>query len=203
MTTPALAALFVTLFVLAIMPSTSVLTVVARAASGGTAHGALAALGVVTGDVLYICLALFGLSALTAVAGPWLEYLPLLAAVVLGGLAWSLWQAGAAGTVKPMGGGGRASFAAGLVVTLVDYKAIGFYLLLFPGFVEVAALSAADALRVLLVAVVAVFSAKFAYVLALQRVTGWLGDGRARNLNRLAALVLAVVALLVLLRMAG
>ncbi|MDX5363941.1 MAG: LysE family transporter [Pseudazoarcus pumilus] len=202
MTTPALVALFVTLFVLAIVPSTSVLTVVARAASGGTAHGALAALGVVTGDVLYICLALFGLSALMAVSGPWLDYLPLLAAAVLGWLAWSLWQVGAARVAKPAGGG-RASFAAGLAVTLVDYKAIGFYLLLLPGFVDLSALSVSDALRVLLIAVVAVFAAKFAYVLALHQVTGWLGDGRARNLNRLAALVLAVVALLVLLRMAG
>lgn len=200
MTASMLAALFATLFALAIVPSTSVLTVVARAADGGMQHGALAALGVVTGDVVYICVALFGVNALFALSDVWLDVLRLMAAGLLGWLAWSLWHAGTVAEVQPGGPrSARASFAAGLGVTLVDYKVIGFYLVLLPAFIDMTALSTNGAAGVLLVAVAAVFSAKFAWVLALRPAMSWLQGGRTRLINHAAAVVLAVVALGMLL----
>lgn len=63
-------ALFAAMAVLAAVPSTSVLAVSARSASAGIAHGALVAMGVVVGDILFILLAIFGLALLAEALGP-------------------------------------------------------------------------------------------------------------------------------------
>jgi threonine/homoserine/homoserine lactone efflux protein len=56
--------LFLSMAVLAAIPSTSVLVVTARAVSGGFFHGAMAALGVVVGDIILIAMVIFGLGIL-------------------------------------------------------------------------------------------------------------------------------------------
>jgi threonine/homoserine/homoserine lactone efflux protein len=197
MSVAALAALFVTLAALAVVPGVSVLTVVARASAGGLAQGVLTALGVVTGDVLYILVALFGLTALAELAAPWLSVLRVMAALGLALFAWSLWCAPPPGAMKAGRADGWGSFAAGLAVTLADHKAIAFYLVLLPAFVDLPALGAGGMLAVLGVEVLAVFGAKMVWVLAAGQVAQrW--RGQARWLQRAAALVLACVAMVML-----
>lgn len=197
MSVAALAALFVTLAALAVVPGVSVLTVVARASAGGRAQGALTALGVVTGDVFYILIALFGLTALAELAASWLPVLRVMAAFGLALFAWSLWRAPPPGAMTAGGAGGWGSFAAGLAVTLADHKAIAFYLVLLPAFVDLPALGAGGMFAVLGVAVLAVFGAKMVWVLAAGQVAQrW--RGQARWPQRAAALVLAGVAMAML-----
>lgn len=73
------------LALLAAVPSVSVAAVVARAASAGFAHGALAALGIVAGDILFILAAIFGLVLLTEALGDVFAWVRLL------GGAYLLW----------------------------------------------------------------------------------------------------------------
>lgn len=198
MTVAGLAALFLTLAALAAVPSVSVLTVVSRAATGGLTHGALAALGVVIGDVIYILIALFGLAALVELVGPWMEVLRWGAAVLLVWFAWLLWRAPPLAGIEAGRSGRGASVMAGLAVTLADHKAIVFYLVLFPAFVEAEALTAAQVLAVLMVAVVAVFGAKMVWAFAARQAVRRIGAGGTRWISRGAALVLAGVAVAVL-----
>lgn len=200
MTVAGLAALFLTLAALAAVPSVSVLTVVTRTATGGMTHGALAALGVVIGDVIYIVIALFGLATLVELAGPWMAVLRWGAALLLGLFAWSLWRAPSLAGIAAGRTGRSASLVAGLAVTLADYKAIVFYLVLFPAFVEIEALGVGDVLALLMVAVVAVFGVKMAWALAARQALRWIGGGNTRWINRGAALVLAGVAVALLAR---
>lgn len=62
-------AMSVAMALLAAVPSVSVATVVARAASAGFTHGALVALGIVAGDILFILAAIFGLVLLAEALG--------------------------------------------------------------------------------------------------------------------------------------
>jgi threonine/homoserine/homoserine lactone efflux protein len=202
MTLASLAALFVTLALLAAVPSLSVLTVTARALALGPRHGALAAAGIVAGDVFYIVLALFGGAALFAAGEVWADALRVAGAALLGVLAWRQWRAEAR-VPTPQRHARLSSFAAGLAVTLADAKALLFYLVLLPAFVDVGALSASDIARVLLVAVVAVGGVKLAYAFAATRVAGGLGQRRASALARAAACALALAAVLLLGGLAG
>jgi threonine/homoserine/homoserine lactone efflux protein len=63
---------------LAMVPSVSVLAVSARAASSGFRHGVYVTLGIITGDTVFIVLAIFGLQLLVAALGEafvFIEYL--------------------------------------------------------------------------------------------------------------------------------
>ena len=197
MTPTAALALFLAMLLLAALPSTSVLTVVARAGTLGLRHGAMAALGVVAGDCVFILVAILGLGLLVDALGAWFWLVKIVAAAYLCWLAWGLWRT--AGSARPVAaGGGLSSFMAGLSVTLADHKAILFYLGFFPAFVDVSALGVADVLWVMLIALVAVGGVKLAYAVAAAR-AGALFEGRlARGLGRVVAVVLVGVALALL-----
>jgi len=197
MTVASLVALFVTLALLAAVPSLSVLTVVSRALALGPRHGVFVAAGIVAGDVFYIVLALFGGAALFAVGAVLADVLRVAGAGLLAALAWRQWQvAGQRAAITP--GASGASFAAGLAVTLADAKAVLFYLVLLPAFVDVGSLRAGEVALVIAVAVFAVGGVKLAYAVAAARAAAWIGAGRARRVERGAACAMVVAALLLL-----
>lgn len=191
-------ALFVAMLVLAAVPSVSVLAVTARAASGGFRQGAWVTLGIVAADTLFIVLAIFGLHAVAAALGPAHQWLRSVAAVYLLWLAWRLWRAASRPAVPQQGGAARSAFMSGLLLTLGDQKAVLFYLGFFPAFVDLARLTWIDALVVVLIAAVAVGGVKLMYAGAAARAGRTLSAGFGAGLNRLASLVLLLVALILL-----
>lgn len=197
MTAASLAALFATLALLAAVPSLSVLTVVSRSLAGGPRDGVLAAAGIVVGDLFYIVLALAGGAFVFAAQGSWSDALRVAGAGLLGVLAWRQWHAGRRCAATTPGASG-ASFVAGLAVTLADAKALLFYLVLLPAFVDVGSLGAGETSLVVMAAVLAVGGVKLAYALAAARVAAWIGAGRARLVERGAACALAIAAALLL-----
>ena len=62
-------ALFGSMIVLAFIPSVSVLVVSARSAANGFTHGVFTTIGIVTGDIIFIILAIYGLSVLAEFMG--------------------------------------------------------------------------------------------------------------------------------------
>lgn len=202
MTLAAALSLFLAMALLAAAPSVSVMAVSARAAAFGFSHGLAATLGIVVGDLVFIVLAIFGLALLAELMGE-LFFLVLLAGgVYLFVLAASLWRAGAhEGTADaPLEATWLSSFMAGLLITLADQKAIVFYLGFFPAFLDLATLTLADALLVMLLATVAVGGVKLVYALAASRLRVFAGGAMVRVINRGAAAVLMLAGLWLLLR---
>ena len=197
----ALLSLTAAMVILAALPSVSVLAVTSRAASHGFRHGAAAALGIVLADILFILLAIFGLAALAGALGEWMLLVRVAGALYLAWLAWLLWRA--AGGVTASGHADTASlwasFSAGLFSTLGDQKALLFYFGFFPAFLDLEALSWTDAFWVSLVALLAVGGVKLLYAALAARAGRLLGASGGRWLNRLAALMLFGVALVLLL----
>jgi len=62
-------ALFTAMVVLAFVPGLSVLAVSARSAASGFIHGVFATLGVLTGGIVYIVLAIYGLTVIADLMG--------------------------------------------------------------------------------------------------------------------------------------
>lgn len=202
-TLPGAFALFGAMALLAALPSASTLAVVSRAATSGLASGAAVATGVVTGDILFILIAMLGLTVLPGWLGA--------AFAAAGGcyLIWlgaTLWQtaggtpSGPASSPTFPGGTARLApdFLAGMFITLADLKAILFYLGFLPAFVDITAATVADVVLVAAVAVVAVGGVKLVYAWAAWRASRILVFRHAAFMQRVAAVVLVVAGVVVI-----
>ena len=144
-------ALSVAMLVLAAMPSVSVLAVVSRSVALDVRHGIATALGIVAGDVVFIAMAIVGMTVLAAWAESLFAAIQLLGGVYLIWLGLTLWRGRPASAEAPEMAEGNslgASFMVGLLITLADQKAVLFYLGFFPAFVDLATISVPEALLV-------------------------------------------------------
>jgi threonine/homoserine/homoserine lactone efflux protein len=157
--------LFGAMVVLAFVPGVSVLAVTTRSAASGFIHGAFTTAGIVVGDVFFIILAISGLSVLAGAMGSLFVLVNYLGGAYLIWLGIALWRS----KPKTVEEGGvtecslLSSFLAGLFITLGDQKAILFYLVFFPAFVDLSTLSYVDASIIIVIAIVAVGGVKLAY----------------------------------------
>ena len=169
--------LFSVLAMLALLPSTSVALVVVRSSTAGFRHGAAVSAGIVLGDLVFVFLAVLGMTALAEVMGGLFLILRYLAGIYLIWFGISLIRAraslqsvpSAAGTSAPSV---TASFLSGLILTLGDMKAILFYASLFPMFVDLTAISASDIAIIVALTVVAVGGVKLGYAYYSVKLTG-------------------------------
>ncbi|MEP5769835.1 LysE family translocator, partial [Nisaea sp.] len=144
--------LFFVLAAMAALPSSSVALVVARSALYGVRHGLTVAAGIVTGDLVFMTMAILSMAALASQLGALFALIKYAAALYLIWFGVRLIRAQRAKAPlekrAPEPGSRRdglaASFAAGLLLTLGDIKAIFFYASLLPTFVDLGAMSGAD-----------------------------------------------------------
>lgn len=173
MTLVATLSLLLVMVALAAMPSASVALVVTRSATLGIRDGSTVALGIVLGDLVFVALAIFGLSVLAETMGAFF------ALVKYAGGAYLIWLGVALlrsrREVLPPAADSRsstllASFVSGFVLTLGDVKAILFYASLFPTFVDLASLSMLDVATIVIITITAVGGVKVAYAFTAQRI---------------------------------
>ncbi len=150
MTISAIFALSLALLVLAIIPGPGIMIVVSRTLSHGLRAGFVTSLGIVTGDYIFITLAIGGLTTLAQSFSELFILIKTLGAAYLLYLGLSL-------MLKPSNSdkintnatlGHSANFMAGLLTTMSNPKAILFYVSFFPAFLDVAKLSATDLLLI-------------------------------------------------------
>lgn len=138
------------MFLLALSPGPGFLMVVARALTGGFAAGLAAIAGLVLGDIVFLLLAILGLSALASVMGEFFLAVKILGAAYLIWLGIKTWrsrpdlpraEAAEVGR-RPMSH--WRSALVGLCVTLGNPKVILFYGALLPTFIDMSSLAPAD-----------------------------------------------------------
>ncbi|MGR9087034.1 MAG: LysE family translocator [Gammaproteobacteria bacterium] len=187
-----MAALFGAMAVLAAIPSVSALTVSARSASYGFVHGALTALGIVVGDLLFILMAMLGIAFLVDALGCLLFPVKFLGGAYLIRQGIALWRSRAVtgGIEATPVSSLQSSFMTGLLITLADQKAVLFYLGFLPAFIDLAAMTASDIGAVMAVTILAVGGVKLGYVYAASRASGFWGAGAGRAMNGLAACIM-------------
>ncbi len=152
---------------LALVPGPGILVVMARTLSAGLRHGISTSAGIVVGDYVFITLALFGLAALATVMGDLFNLVRYVGAAYL--LFLGVRIAVSQPRDVPVTQVGRpshlASFVTGLVTTLVNPKAVLFYLSFFPAFLDLTALSAFDMGLIYGIVTVAMGSVMLGYAL--------------------------------------
>lgn len=197
-----MAALFGALVVLAAIPGVSVLAVSARAAASGFLHGVFTTLGIVTGDIIFILLAILGLSVLAETLGGLFVLVKYLGGAYMLWLGVRLWRSRPGGVERERAVDSSllSSFSTGLFITLADQKAILFYLGFLPAFVDLAAISMVDTLVIVLIATVAVGGVKLVYAYMANRASLLVNAGAQRLLNRVAGGVMIAVGLLLIVK---
>lgn len=161
------------MLLLASIPSGSVGFVVVSSATRGVPSGVAASLGIVAGDLIFVTLALLGMTALAESMGSLFAILRYLGGAYLIYLGIGLIRS--AGKAPPMvrsTSGLRlfGTFNAALLLTLGDLKAILFYASLFPVFINVAELTLAGVLMIVLLTAISVGGVKIAYALLANRI---------------------------------
>lgn len=169
-----IAILFSVMTTLALLPSASVVLVVARSTTAGFKHGAAVTAGIVTGDLVFVFLAILGMTVLAEVAGGFFLLLRYLAAAYLIWFGIGILRAKPS---LPVDISARpsakltTSFFSGLILTLGDIKAIFFYASLFPAFIDLATTTTLDVAIISMLTIVAVGGVKLAYAYSASKVT--------------------------------
>jgi threonine/homoserine/homoserine lactone efflux protein len=195
MTFSSIVALFGAMAVLAAIPSISVLAVITRSATFGLMHGVFTSLGIVTGDIIFILIAIGGLSLLAAKMGSLFILIKYL------GAAYLIFSGIKLCRVKPEDMKSEmlpssslgSSFLTGLFITLADQKATLFYLGFFPAFLDMSKISFMDIGIIITIAIVAVGGVKLLYALVASRSRVLIRSSFSQRLNFLAGCVMLAV----------
>jgi threonine/homoserine/homoserine lactone efflux protein len=202
MTLSSIIALFSAMVILAAIPSVSVLAVTARSATFGFTHGVFTSMGIVTGDIIFILIAIGGLSLLAAKLGSLfflIKYLGAAYLIFLGiGLCRSKPKDVESGTIAQSSL--WSSFLTGLLITLADQKATLFYLGFFPAFLDMTKITLVDTGIIMAIAIVAVGGVKLAYALVADRARLLMRSRLTKRLNFLAGLVMIAVGIFLLFK---
>lgn len=161
--------LFLIMITLAAIPSASVALVVVRSATGGVRNGLAVAAGIVLADLLFMALAITGMSVVAETMGSFFVVLRYAAGAYLIWLGVQLIRSRRAPPPAPGMAphcSMTASFLAGFFLTLGDLKAILFYASLFPALLDLTKISLADGLLIALVTAVTVGGTKALYAFA-------------------------------------
>ncbi len=195
--------LFGVMVVGALVPGVSVLAVSTRSAAYGFIHGVSTTMGIVVGDIIFIILAIFGLSILAETMGSLFVLVKYLGGAYLIWLGIVLWRSKsrpveAESTIESSL---LSSFLTGLFITLGDQKAILFYFGFFPAFIDLSTISYFDTSLIIVMVVVAIVSVKLGYAFMADRASLLFKNSKAiKRINIAAGAVMIGVGVFVMVR---
>ena len=191
-------ALFIIMVVGASIPSVSVLTVSARTVAFGFRHGLMTTIGIIAGDILFIVIAIYGLSIAAQWMGTQFAWVRYLGGTYLVWLGIILWRAKSPAEGKATEEATMlSSFILGLLITLGDQKAILFYLGFFPAFLDMSAVSIIDTGIIISIAMVSIAGAKLVYALMAEKLSRHMSTGFGRTINKVAGVTMMLVGVFV------
>uniref|UniRef100_UPI0025B40F2F LysE family translocator n=1 Tax=Trichocoleus desertorum TaxID=1481672 RepID=UPI0025B40F2F len=188
--------------VLASIPSVSVLAVSTRSATSGFIHGVFTTIGIVVGDIIFIIMAIWGLSFLAEKMGSLFVLIKYLGGAYLIWLGIGLYRAKTQDvqTAAVVESSLLSSFLTGLSITLADQKATLFYLGFFPAFLDLSQISYVDTLIIMAITVVAVGGVKLGYAFIADRARVLISSKVRKGINTVAGCVMIAVGVFLLIR---
>ena len=157
--------------IFALIPGPGVMSIIAQSVTRGFKSTAIYCLGVVSGDLCYLLMAIFGMGFIAQKLGTGFLILKWAGAaylVYLGIKSWLAAPPAADCSNPPAAKGAGKTYFAGLCVSLGNPKLIAFYCGFLPGFMDLQSLTAGDVL-------IATSSVIFT-VLTVLLIYAWLGD---------------------------
>lgn len=197
------AAIFVTMFVLSLVPGPSIFLVIVRSMTSNLSQGIITIGGMVFANIIFILLVVYGVGALVASMDG------LFAIIKYSGSAYLWWlgikllgaQVKKTELCQASGSSWHANFTAGFIITISAPRAILFYVSLLPNFIDLTKAKVPDVLLLMLIAVVAVGGAKLPYALLAYRSSLFLQKEKPKRvMNLLAGVVMILIGFVVALK---
>lgn len=158
---------------LAAMPSVSVALVVARSVSSGRVSGMVSVLGIVAGDLIFVAMALVGMSVLVEWLGALFSVAKYCGGIYLIWLGVGILKSKSSLDLQSFSTSKAsylADFLAGLFLTLGDVKAILFYASLFPTLIDMKEIGLSEGLTIGVITIVTVGGVKLVYAIYASRI---------------------------------
>ena len=134
------------MFLLAITPGPGVFATISRALSSGFLNASFVVMGIVIGDIIFLLLAIFGLSAIASILGDFFILVKYLGGIYLLFLGYKILTSKEQETnlkgIYELSW--KKNFLTGLIITLRNPKVILFYLGFLPTFINLQTLTAID-----------------------------------------------------------
>ena len=134
------------MFLLAITPGPGVFATISRALSSGFLNAAFVVIGIVICDIIFLLLAIFGLSAIASILGDFFILVKYLGGIYLLFLGYKILTSKEEETnlkgIYELSW--KKNFLTGLIITLSNPKVILFYLGFLPTFINLQTLTAID-----------------------------------------------------------
>ena len=190
------------LLVAVISPGPAVAAIIARVMARGTGGIAAFCAGLVLGDLIWLCCAMFGLAALAALFQPVFLIVKYCGAAYLIYLAWKLWTgASAPVAAEPIRGRGRQLFGAALLLSMGNPKVMLFYLALLPTLIDLTQLTLTDMAELAVIVALVVSVVLTGYVLLAAQARRFFTSPRAlQAVNRTASVAMAGAAATIIAR---
>lgn len=187
--------LFTAMTGLAFIPSLSVLTVATRSSTFGFIHGIFTTIGILIGDIIFIIIAIAGLSFLSETMGSLFIVIKYIgsAYLIFSGIKLCKLKSKDMNMEKVTESSLFSSFLAGLSITLADQKAILFYLGFFPAFLDLSKISYFDMGIIIIITIFSVGGVKLIYALMSDKIWLFFNAQIRKKLNFLAGFIMIAV----------
>ena len=190
--------------ILAIVPGPAFFVLINRAMSNGVVAGAGVLLGIILADLVYLNLALMGMSAISQAMGSFFVIIKIIGGLYIIWLGIKLWRQKPMASVE-MGArvqqGFFKSFLEGLAVNLTNPKAIVFFAALLPTFVDVTSVTVMDGIILAGIVVLASIIIDGSYIMLAHRAARFFKSEKAQvRLNRIGGATLGAVGAAVISR---
>jgi threonine/homoserine/homoserine lactone efflux protein len=153
------------MFLLAITPGPGVFATISRALSSGFSNSSFLVLGIVIGDIIFLLLAIFGLSAMASMLGEFFILVKYVGGVYLLFLGYKILTSKEKETnIKGIHElSWKKNFLTGLIITLSNPKVILFYLGFLPTFINLQSLNAIDIVIISMIVTIVLGGVMLAY----------------------------------------
>jgi len=192
------------MLILAVTPGPGVFASVAQALSAGFRSAWNVIAGIILGDILFLMLAIFGLSAVARVLGEFFFIIRLLGGAYLIWLGYKMWTSQPLSFSANQGAkkrNGWQRFLGGLFITLGNPKVILFYVGFLPTFIDLNHLKGTDILVISSVVALVLAGVMGVYTFMAGRARLLFTSQRAtRNLNRSAGTVMIGTGLVIAIK---
>ena len=191
------------MFLLAVSPGPVVFATLARALASGFSHAAVLVLGIVLGDIIFLLLAIYGLSSMAEILGSFFSFVKYGGGLYLLWLGIKIWRAEPHNReVRGMREDSwRKNFLSGLIITLANPKVIFFYLGFLPTFMDLSSLTNGDILAISAVVIAVLGTVLLSYAFLATRASKIISsEQNQKRLNRCAGGVMVTAGGAILLR---
>ena len=153
------------MFLLAITPGPGVFATISRALSSGFSNSSFLVLGIVIGDIIFLLLVIFGLSAMASMLGEFFILVKYVGGVYLLFLGYKILTSKEKETnIKGIHElSWKKNFLTGLIITLSNPKVILFYLGFLPTFINLQSLNAIDIVIISMIVTIVLGGVMLAY----------------------------------------